>query len=61
MFQKLLNSLRGHTVEIHNLDKVYVGFPEGIGPDLERLRRACDEKLETWVDLDSMFVLGNIA
>ena len=61
MFQKLLNSLRGHTVEIHNLDKVYAGFPEGTGPDLERLRRACDEKLETWVDPNSMFVLGNIA
>ncbi|KAK0514934.1 hypothetical protein JMJ35_002313 [Cladonia borealis] len=46
-FDRLLNSLRGHTVEIHNLDKVYVGYPEGTGPDLERLRRACDEKLET--------------
>ena len=60
MSQKLLNSLRGHTVEIHNLDKVYVGFPEGTSPHLERLRRACDEKLETWVDPEPMFVLGNI-
>ena len=61
MFQKLLNSLRGHTVEIRNLDKVYVGYPEGTGPDLERLRRACDEKLETWVDPDSILVLGDVA
>ena len=60
MFQKLLNSLRGQTVEIHNLDKVYVGFPEGTGPDVERLRCACDEKLETWVDHDSTLVLGDI-
>ena len=58
MFQKLLDSLRGQTVKIDNLDKVYAGFPEGTSPDLERLRRACDEKLETLVDPGSMLVLG---
>ena len=58
MFQKLLDSLRGQTVKIHNLDKVYAGYPEGTSQDLERLRRACDEKLEKWVDPDSMLLLG---
>jgi hypothetical protein len=49
-----LDSLRGQTVEIRDVENLYSGWPVAISPHLERLRELADEKLEESVNTISI-------
>ncbi|KAL2044833.1 hypothetical protein N7G274_002608 [Stereocaulon virgatum] len=53
-YTRLLDSLRGQTVEIRDVENIFSGWPVAISPHLERLRGLANEKLEESVDTISI-------
>ena len=56
--EELLRSLHGCTLSIPDLTELLSQWPRGMNPEINRLRKAVDEKLEECVSITAVIRLN---